>query len=422
MTTNNVNEIVDNVSQALDTANSDSEQVTALERFQKEVEEDMQGMTPEQVKEYMPQLTKQLEEKNQLPVLALAFADQLGGDLNASDLRSEVRSANRAIRDGDSSRQLDKVFLNYLAENYDKGANLIETKNDSWLRDDANVSQADITAKLAEFREARDERNRVEANKANAGDVAAQLLAGGDKSLFNFIDRDSENGKITEDELKKYLSDAESSGSEDGQFALEKQDLVQSLVDNWDDKDKGLWLRGGSHGAINYAFSKTELLLAAGKSSEDQLFADRAAQDNADEKRTSDVEVTAKEDEDQPSEGDVSASEDEDQVADALVDSKTESADQLDAADTNIEAEPEPIIYEVRKGDSYWRIANALLCENASPRDILQKMNELQEYNDNENLMWYPNNPQRIKIPPMKAQSAPATQPSQPSRSQAMLA
>ena len=409
MTTDRVNETVDNVSQALDAAQTDGDQVSALEKLQDDIRKDMQGMTPEQVKEYIPQLTKELEERNQLPVLALAFAEQLGGDLSESDLRSEVRAANRGLRGGDSTRELDKVLLNYLSENYDKGAELIETQNEAWFRDDANISTDDISAKLAEFRKQRDDQKQVVANQEIAGLVGGELLAGDDKSLFNFIDRNFSDGKLSKSELQKYISDAESSGSTNGQYAPEKQEVVKQILEDWDGSS-GKWMRGEyeEDGYATNSLTKLGLARAAGEASQESLLAARnesegaaRSEANSNDEGEGDVEQV------------VSASDQSTDEAGSDVEQADSASDAQDEIDPNAGSEtdaeraeeaPEPeIVYEVRRGDSYWRIASMVLGEGATPGEILEKTKELQELNDNQPLLWLPGNPQRIKIPPMKA-------------------
>jgi len=409
MTTNHVHEIVDNVSHALDTAKDDHEQVTALEKLQDDVKQDMQGMTADQVRHYVPQLARELEDHNQLPVLALTFAEQLGGNLSESDLRSEMRSANRAQRDGDNSRQLDKVFLQYLSDNYDKGSHLIATHNDTWYWKDSNISQADITDKLAEFRQERDDRHRKDSSQEKAGDVAETLLAGGENSLFNFIDRDGKNGRVNKSELQKYLDDAVESGSNNGQFAPEKQDAVKELLSGWDDENNGEWLRGGylDEDYIADSLTKEGLVQAAGKNSQAELFAGREAkreQSIAVEAAASSQPGTNVQERNRPETSTAGAADTDRPGNREKTGTPAESEEQTGKAEQS--KEPEPVLMEVKKGDSYWRMANRLLGDDATAGEILEKMKELQELNDNKPLIFFPGHPQTIKVPAPESEPA----------------
>ncbi len=406
MTTNRANETVEHVSKALDRAANGGDQVNALERLQQDIRKDMQGMTLGQVKEYMPQLTKELEDKNQLPVLALAFAEQLGGDLNDGDLRSEMRSANRAVRDGDNTRELDKVLLKYLSDNYDKGAELIEADNDKWFRDDSNISKTDISTKLAEFRKERDDQKQVRANQETARNVGEELMAGDDKSLFNFIDRTYGDGRLTKYELQKYVSDAESSGSTNGQYAPEKQELVKKILEDWD-APAGRWMRGeyADDGMVTGSLTKLGLAHAAGESSEAFLLAARKERDVEDAKPVKATDSDGKQT-DSPREIAASKEVESDDDSEGASDYQREGNSETERAPE--ETSVQQVAYEVRKGDSYWRIASGLLGDDASPREILEKTKELQELNGNQPLLWMPGNPQKIKIPPVKLETSRA--------------
>ncbi len=130
---------------------SSEAQVAALESLRNEIKQDTSTMNSDQAREYMWQLTQKLQESNQLPELSLVYADQLGADLNRADLRNEMRSVNRDISFGENDKQLDKAFIRFLLDNYEGGANLIESVDEE-PGYDSNISRADIAAKLAQFR------------------------------------------------------------------------------------------------------------------------------------------------------------------------------------------------------------------------------------------------------------------------------
>lgn len=382
MTTNNARDAFENVSQALDTAKDQNEQLTALEKLQTEVETDMRGMSAEESQQYIGQLTNALEASGQLPVLSLAYADQMGGNLDQDDLKSEMRTTNRFAAFGNNSARLDQVFLKYLTDNYDQGANLIETSNNNWVWKDSSISTDDISKKLTEFRETRDERKRVAGNQDSAAPFAEALLEGGDKSLFNFIDRYSKDNSLSKIDMMRYLFDAEASGSTDGVFSAENQNLVKDLVRNWDDENKGRWMRGGfrNEGYFSTGLSKHNLLKSTGYATLQGLVADSERR-NAIARGENLPEVTDGGD----------AGDDAEQQA-------AESQDQTAPEETEDIAPTEPETVAVAKGDSYWRIAHRLLGESATNKEILAKMTELQELNNNAPLIWNPDNQQQIAI------------------------
>ena len=406
MTTNDVQDAVENVSQALDTAKDQNEQVAALEKFQTEVETDMRGMSTEESQDYMGHLTNALEESGQLPVLSLAFADQLGGNLDRDDLSSEMRTTNRFATYGNHSARLDQVFLKYLTDNYDQGENLIEASNNNWVWTDSSISSDDIAKKLTEFRENRDERKRVADNQEKAGPYAATLLNGGEKSLFNFIDRYSQNNSLSKLDLTRYLADAEASGSTDGMYAEHRQQTVKELLRNWDSEDKGAWMRGGfrTDGYPSSGLSKESLLKSTGYASEQGLMAEYARRSA---ELTAENETMQAEDE-QPESDDESNSEsqvesNDENVAGGDPEAELSAADDQNAVPSEAleqEEEPQsvPETVGVAKGDSYWRIAHKLLGESATNQEIFAKMMELQELNNNAPLIWNPDNQQKIVV------------------------
>ncbi|MBA3993645.1 MAG: hypothetical protein C0469_08965 [Cyanobacteria bacterium DS2.3.42] len=412
MSTNHAKEAVDHVSQALDSAKDDKDQAKALEKLQDEIKEDTKNMKPEEQKAYMAQVTKDLEARNQLPVLAVAFAGQLGGDLNKGDLNSEMRAASRAERGGDNSKQLDKAMLQYLVKNYDQGANLVEAHDEEW-RTDSKISTSDISEQLKTFRTARDEQHRKESNQVGAEKTAQALLGGGDKSLFNFIDRENNDGRLTKKELQDYLNDARSSGSNSGHFSKEKQQVVENILKEWDNRDSGKWIRGGYKGdnAAWDSLSKQGLVEAAGKKTESEVTHQVKA----------DVKMTAK------------AGEGYWQIAERNLgkDGNAHTADEIRTeserisrlnngkavtagAEVKVGEELQPVAkppvakppapaekaseMEVRKGDSYWTIANRILGEKATASEILAKTKELQDKNRDTKLVYNPRSPQTIHV------------------------
>lgn len=161
MTNNRTHEISENVCHALEKAQNNEEQSAALELLRAEVKKDTSAMEPEQAKEYMFQLTQELQDSKQLPVLSLVYADQLAAEnsendaertgVNRSDLRDEMRSVERSLRFGENDKRLEKAMLRFLLDNYDDGINLIETQDEE-SDYDSTISSADITAKLAEYK------------------------------------------------------------------------------------------------------------------------------------------------------------------------------------------------------------------------------------------------------------------------------
>ncbi len=410
MSTNHATEAVDHVTKALDGAKTEGDQTKALEKLQDEIKEDTKNMNPAEQKAYMAQVTKELEAKNQLPILAVVFAGQLG-DINKGELNGELRAANRAERGGDNSRQLEKAMLQYLVNNYDQGANLVETKNEQWGGTDSNISKADVSEKLGQYRMARDEQHRKENNQVSAEKNARALLDGGDKSLFNFIDRRDGNGELTQKELKDYLLDARSSGSNSGHFSKEKQQLVENILKDWENRDGGKWMRGGSMGdaMATEVLTKQGLINASGKKTESEIT----------HQKKEDVKITAK------------AGEGYWQIAERNLgkDGKPHSADEVRAESERIsklnggrqikagdevkvgeelrpekpkpEAPPEAPKKnetEVKQGDSYWTIASRILGDKATASEILQKTVELQKKNGNVPLVYNSRHPQTIKI------------------------
>lgn len=156
-----VQEISQNVCQSLEQAQTHEDQAAALEFLRTEVKKDTSVMEPELAKEYMAALTQELQDGKQLPVLSLAYADQLAAennkndvertDVNRSDLRDELRSVNRDLRFGENDKRLDKAMLRFLLDNYDDGIVLIEAQDEE-SDYDSTISRADITAKLVEYR------------------------------------------------------------------------------------------------------------------------------------------------------------------------------------------------------------------------------------------------------------------------------
>ena len=156
-----VHDVAEGVSKSLEQAQNNQDQVAVLELLRREVKKDTSAMDPEQAKEYMSQLTQELQESKQLPVLSLAYADQLETQLNKedenktevnrTDLRDELRSVNRDLRFGEIDKQLDKAMLRFLLDNYDDAAVLIETVNEEGDYDSA-ISRTDIDVKLAQYR------------------------------------------------------------------------------------------------------------------------------------------------------------------------------------------------------------------------------------------------------------------------------
>ncbi len=348
MSNHNAKETVDHVSKSLDGAKSESDQMKALEKLQDEIRADTKDMNPAEQKAYMSQVTKELEQRNQLPILAVAFAGQLG-DINKAELNGELRAVNRAERGGDNTKQLEKTMLQYLTNNYDTGANLVEAKNEEWGTD-SKISKADVSARLNQFRMDRDEQHRKENNQVNAEKTAKALLDGGDKSLFNFIDRNGNDGRLTKKELQDYLNDARASGSDSGHFSKAKQQLVENILKDWDNRETGKWMRGGFNGdgREDYALTKQGLVNASGKKNESELV------------------------------------------------SKTEPPKQ---GDPPMQGDPPKVAeMEVKQGDSYWAISARILGNKATNAEILAKTNELREKNHDAKLYYNPKHPQMIKI------------------------
>ena len=355
MSTNQVRETVDHVSKALDSAKTEEDQKNALNNLQKEIEDNTKKMNPEEQKAYMSQVTKELEAKNLLPVLAVASAGD--GDLTKSDLGSDMRRADRDEKKGDVTKQLDKAMLKYLINNYDQGARLVEAKDEE-IFTDSRISKADVTAKLAEFRAARDEQHRKEGNQVKSEQTARALLGGGDKSLFNFIDRNGNDGRLTKKELQDYLADARNSGSNDGHFSKEKQQVVEKILKEWDNRDSGKWIRGGFNGDT-YAgetITKDGLVKASGKKSEADLGVKPA------DPVTKPGDPAPKPGEPKPG------------------------------------TPPKAAEMEVQKGDSYWTISSRILGPKATNAEILAKTKELQDKNGNAALNYDAKNPRKIKI------------------------
>ena len=156
-----VEEISQNVCHSLEQAQNNDEQAAALELLRTEVKKDTSAMDPEQAKEYMFQLTQQLQDSKQLPVLSLVYAEQLAAensesdvertDVSRSDLRDEMRSVDRSLRFGENDKRLEKAMLRFLLDNYDDGIKLIETQDEE-SDYDSTISSADMTAKLAEYK------------------------------------------------------------------------------------------------------------------------------------------------------------------------------------------------------------------------------------------------------------------------------
>lgn len=348
MSNHNAKETVDHVSTALDAAKNEGDQTKALEKLQEEIRQDTKEMNPAEQKAYMAQVTKELEARNQLPILAVAFAGQLG-DINNGELNGELRAVNRAERGGDNTKQLEKAMLQYLVSNYDSGAKLVEAKNEEWGTD-SKISKADVSAKLNQFRMDRDEQHRKEANQVNAEKSGRALLDGGEKSLFNFIDRNNNDGRLTKKELQDYLNDARSSGSDSGHFSKAKQQLVENILKEWDNRETGKWMRGGSagDGREDYALTKQGLVNASGKKTESELV------------------------------------------------SKTEPP--KPGTPPKPGDPPKVSEMEVKQGDSYWAIASRILGNKASNADILAKTKDLQAKNGDVPLYYNPKQPQKIKI------------------------
>ena len=412
MTTNHAKETVDHVSQALDSAKDEAGQMKALEKLQDEIKEDTKNMDPAEQKAYMAQVTKELEARNQLPILAVAFAGQLGGDINKSELSTIAKITDRDVRGGASAKQLDQAMLQYLVKNYDQGANLIETKNEETGRD-SKISTADISEKLKSFRTDRDEQRRKEGNQVATEKTAQALLGGGDKSLFNFIDRGNNDGRLTKKELQDYLNDARSSGSDTGHFSKEKQQVVENILKEWDNRDSGKWMRGGFKGDAftGDALTRQGLVEAAGKKTESEVTHQVKA----------DVTIKAE------------AGQGYWQIAEKNLgkDGKPHTADEVRAESERIsklnggkpvhagdtikvgeELRPEvkpPEVkppapptkvaeMEIKQGDSYWTIANRILGNKASASEILAKTKELQTKNGNKPLYYDPRHTSTISI------------------------
>lgn len=356
MSNHNAKETVDHVSQALDGAKNEGEQAKALDKLQEEIRQDTKDMNPAEQKAYMAQVTKELEARNQLPILAVAFAGQLG-DINKGELNGELRAVNRAERGGDNTKQLEKAMLQYLVNNYDSGANLVEAKNEEWGTD-SKISRADVSARLSQFRTDRDEQHRKEANQVNAERNARTLLDGGDKSLFNFIDRNSNDGRLTKKELQDYLNDARSSGSDSGHFSRAKQQFVENILKDWDNRESGKWMRGGFNGddSAGEVLTKDGLVKASGKKSE--------------------AELGVKPSEPAPKQGDPAPR----------------------PAEPKSGLPPKSSEMEVQKGDSYWSISRRILGDKATNAEILAKTKELQQKNENAPLYFNPKHPRKIKI------------------------
>jgi len=355
MSTNQARETVDHVSKALDSAKTEEDQKNALTNLQNEIEANTKKMNPAEQKDYMTQVTKELEAKNLLPVLAVASAGD--GELTKSDLRSDLRHAEREEKRGTVTRQLDKAMLNYLINNYDNGARLVEAKDEEYFTD-SKLSRADVTAKLAEFRAARDEQHRKEGNQVKSEQTARALLDGGDKSLFSFIDRNGNDGQLTKKELQDYLNDARNSGSKDGHFSKEKQRTVENILKDWDNRDSGKWMRGGFNGdnSAGEVLTRDGLVKASGKKSE--------------------AELGVRPSEPAPKQGDPLPK----------------------PGDPKPGTPPKTGEMEIQKGDSYWSISRRILGDKATNAEILAKTKELQQKNENAPLYFDPKHPHKIKV------------------------
>lgn len=352
---------IEHVSRDLDLAKNEGDQQKALERLQAEIRTDLTKLNADEQKQYMEQVIKGLTDRGHLPVLSVAFAGQLEGDLSQADLKGELRSAGRRQREGDSRALLEKAMIQYLVDNYDKGAKLVEAKDEEWGTD-SKISKADISAKLTGFREQRDEQHRIDANKVTAAGFAAGLLGGGDKSLFNFIDRNSNDGRLTKAELEQYVRDAQMSGARDGHYAPEKVAMVQKLITEWDAKNGGKWMRGGVNDSTmpDTALTKNGLIAAAGKRSEAELL----GKPQAEPRPAPEVKPPAP---------------------------RKPAPEVKPRQGTEKEV-------EVRKGDSYWSIASRILGEEATAAQILARTKQLQEKNGNKPLIFNERTPMRIKI------------------------
>lgn len=275
---------IEHVSKDLDAAKGQNDEISALEKFQQEFHLQLSKLNPEEQQKYVEDVVSGLTKNNKLPILALFYADQLGGNLNSSDLRMEIRAENRRFRDGDHRAVLAKSMLQYLSDNYDS---LIHAHNGWWKEDE--ISKEDISAKLNQLRSQDAELKRQEKNRQTATESVKVILSGGDNSLFDFIDgQEKKNGKVTKDELKKYVDEARACDCSGGHFTREKLALVEKLIKDWDAPNSTRWLRGGYKGStihnsaagrgatyvtdnVDNCLTKENLLAAAGKKSVAEL-------------------------------------------------------------------------------------------------------------------------------------------------------
>ncbi len=274
------NTTVENVSKDLDSAKNQNDQTSALERFQKEIDEQLNTLTPDERKAYMERLVDDLTKSNKLPALALVFADKLGANMDDRAIKDDLRREKYNANNGDAKAILTSSMLKYLSDNYDTIRN---ASNDEW-GSETKISSEDIGARLNQLREMRDEDKRIETNKEAATESAKILLEGGDKSLFNFIDKDN-TGVLTKEELQEYVKEAEKCGCSGGHYTTEKLKFVKELIRSWDDPNGTKWLRGG--GEFTYdengnaidgdmgIITKHTLLAAAGKKSEAELLSQK---------------------------------------------------------------------------------------------------------------------------------------------------
>ncbi|MBX9951217.1 MAG: hypothetical protein K2Y39_18765 [Candidatus Obscuribacterales bacterium] len=269
------NTTVENVSKNLDAAANQNDQTNALEKFQREIEDQLRTMSNDDQKAYMQKIVTDLTANKKLPVLALVFADKIG-DLNDEAIKHDIRAESYKIYNNQNGSILTKSMLTYLSENYDS----IRYAHDEWGRED-RISREDVDAKLKQFRDMRDEEKRIENNKKAATESAKTLLDGGDKSLFHCIDN-NDDGSLTKDELEQFVKNAMRTGSKDGHNSPEKVKFVRDLLASWDDPNGAKWLRGAgevvydengvAHDSDIGIITKHTLLAAAGQKSEAELF------------------------------------------------------------------------------------------------------------------------------------------------------
>jgi Ca2+-binding EF-hand superfamily protein len=275
------NTTVENVSKNLDAAANQNDQTNALEKFQREIEDQLKTMSNDDQKAYMQKIVTDLTANKKLPVLALVFADKIG-DLNDEAIKHDIRAESYKIYNNQNGSILTKSMLSYLSENYDS----IRYAHDEWGRED-RISREDVDAKLKQFRDMRDEEKRVENNQKAATESAKTLLDGGGSSLFACIDQ-NDDGSLTKDELEHFVRNAERTGSKDGHNAPEKVKFVRDLLASWNDPNGAKWLRGGGepvydeYGRVVESdagiITKHTLLIASGKESEAQLMQADASQ------------------------------------------------------------------------------------------------------------------------------------------------